>query len=148
MYNITCMKGTIGFYAFDVSPGKQMLPLIVQAARERGFAEPVMPEAQRRGAAMERMEEFRRCVAVILGLSSEETMQEVELAQELVKEGVPVFAVADTFRSLERPKAKAIAPHVTAGFVALPGDRESAEQFGYQRVEYVGPPPQDRKSVV
>lgn len=133
-------KKQLGFYAYDVAPGQQMLPMIAQASRERGY-EPVMPEAQKRGEARKYLERFRECHAVILGLSSEATKEEVEIAEALLHEQVPIVVVADTYRSLERPLARDIAPDVAAAFVALPGDVRSARDFGYANAQYVGSPP-------
>lgn len=153
----------LGFYAYDVGPGKMLTGQkddvakgvlgkgsLAETAAAYGHEVVALPP-QMRDIAMQRIEELRRCHAVLLGLSSHETEQELTAASMLVEAGVPVVIVEDTWGASLRPKAKNFAQNAAMDIVALPAGIDAARTYGYRNPVHVGPPPhwgQDYEAVM
>jgi len=133
----------IGYVGYDVT-FRGLFPLVIKEAEEtRGHEKGVWLPPQIRGVAIDRMSELFDCHAVIMGLSSFQTQEELGLAEGLFLRGIPVVIIEDVPGSSLRPKAKSFAPKAAALIIALESAWIDAHDFGYQpqRIHYLGPPP-------
>ncbi|MEK7077696.1 MAG: hypothetical protein AAB928_01200 [Patescibacteria group bacterium] len=130
----------IGFYCFDNAGGDAM-KLLAEAAFKAGH-EDVLFSKQTRGLALE--EEIAGFDAMVTGLSSFETEQELAFAEICLRHNIPWYVFEDVPGACLRPKAKDLAPRAKLVFLALPSGADDAREFGYPGSVYLGPPPQWR----
>ncbi|MEK7629501.1 MAG: hypothetical protein AAB394_03150 [Patescibacteria group bacterium] len=133
----------IGFFCFDNAGGDAMA-LLAKEAETRGHEVTLFPK-QVRGLAKERGQELIDLDAMVTGLSSFETEQELEFADFCLKFQTPWFVFEDVPGACLRPKAKDYwAYRAKLVFLAHPSGSEAAKEFGYDGTVYLGPPPQWR----
>lgn len=137
----------IGCYGYD-AVFKSLFPPIVVEADRRGHKIIVFPHGVRGVAAMHK-DEMKECDVGLIGLSSYQTQEELELLDALKK----VVIIADVPSSELRPKAQTWVQaqrelpqsqrKLKALLLALEDSREAAIRFGYppEDIYYLGPPP-------
>lgn len=86
------------------------------------------------------MPDHRDIDAILVGLSSFENQQEINLLQHAQSLEIPTFVLEDTHGSCMRPGAKGQVKQTTA-IVASHLEIKLAKQFGYQDAVYLGGPP-------
>jgi len=139
----------VGYYGYD-NVFKSLLPPIIRETEDvRGYVKGVWLPPQIRGVAAERKLEIADCDAVLLGLSSFQTQEELVLVGAAKR----VVVIADAPGSELRPKAQAwvreqaMLPKaqrkLRGVIIALESARQGAIDFGYppEDIYYVGPPP-------
>lgn len=126
----------IGFYAITVGPAA-MLKLIADAAVARGH-EVVIGE-RLKPVPDNQLPEFQQCDVVLIGTSSLGIEEELKLVQTLPPT-TKIVVVEDVPGSSLRPRAKEILDRVSMVIVAMPQWVKTAEEFGYARACYLGPP--------
>ena len=132
----------IGFFCFDNAGGDAMA-LLAKEAETRGHE--VTYSKQVRGLAKERGQELIDLDAMVTGLSSFETEQELEFADFCLKFQTPWFVFEDVPALVSDPRPRIIGligPRLV--FLAHPSGSEAAKEFGYDGTVYLGPPPQWR----
>lgn len=139
----------IGYCGYDAVFRSLFPPIIKEAEEARGNQKGVWLPPQVRGVAAERKDEVRDCDVVLLGLSSFQTQEELELIDACRR----VVIIADCPGSELRPKAQAWvweraalprAERKLKGLLlALESSREKAIEFGYpsEDTHFVGVPP-------
>ncbi len=124
----------MGFYAHDLSPAHQLKELSELAVN------PLLIPGQEIDIAKKYTEELRHCAAIVLGLSSHRTDQEIAVWEFANENNIPVVILDDSFGSSLRPAAQNIAKTARLNFVAHQAGLEPASTFGYVNPQYVGPP--------
>lgn len=130
----------LGFFAFNTGPGKMMARL-AEAAKAKKVETVLVPPLGNE-VVQRKIEELRRCQAVLLGVSSEYD-EETAVARELGRE-VPMFVVEDYPRNslAETAPLRGAAPIVRGIFTARPGYEAELAAYGYHPdgIVHVGPP--------
>ena len=128
----------LGFYAYDVGPASNLAALAKVFAGEAVIAPPQQP-----GAALALLPRFNECDALVVGLASFQTEQELDLIERLRPE-VPVFVYEDVPGTCSRPKVRdrGLFGRFAAVLSALPGVywRDETLKLGYRHAVYLGPP--------
>lgn len=139
----------VGYYGYDNAFRSLFPPIIKEVEEVRTHEKGVWLSPQIRGIAVERKEEMRDCDCLLLGLSSYQTQEEMELIDACQR----VVIIADTPGSELRPKARewvqmqtALPEHerkLKALLLALESSRQAAIDFGYpaDSIHHVGVPP-------
>lgn len=139
----------VGYYGYD-NAFRNLFPLIIKEAEDmRGNEKGIWLPPQVRGIAVDRKDEMRDCDVVLLGLSSFQTQEELELIEACRR----VVIIADVPGSELRPKAREWvqaqqslpkAERKLKGLLlALESSRSMAIDFGYppEDIYFVGVPP-------
>lgn len=139
----------VGYYGYDNVFRSLFPPIIKEAEEVRGHEKGVWLPPQVRGVAAERKREVFSCDVLLLGLSSFQTQEELELVDMAKK----VVVIADVPGSELRPKAQMWVQEQAAFLrtqrtlrgliIALKSSRQRAFGFGYrpEDIHYLGPPP-------
>lgn len=138
-----------GYYGYDNVFRNLFPPIIKEAEDMRGHEQGVWLPPQVRGVAADRKDEIRDCDVMLLGLSSFQTQEELELIEACRR----VVIIADCPGSELRPKARewvraqAALPkerrNLKGLLLALASSRSAAIDFGYpaEGLHFVGVPP-------
>ncbi|MBI4118964.1 MAG: hypothetical protein HY452_01750 [Parcubacteria group bacterium] len=129
-----------GFFCFDNAGGDAM-SILADAAYRAGHEAMLFPK-QTRGLAQRSESDLAGLDAMVTGLSSFETDQELAFAEICVGRGIPWYVFEDVPGACLRPKAKEWANRAKLVFLALPSGADAAREFGYPGSVYLGPPPQ------
>ncbi|MBI2052181.1 MAG: hypothetical protein HYT38_00685, partial [Candidatus Sungbacteria bacterium] len=130
----------LGFYCFDNAGGDAM-KILAEAAIAANHDVILFPK-QTRGLAQE--SEVAGLDAMVTGLSSFETDQELAFAELCIAHRIPWYVFEDVPGACLRSKAKEWASRAKLVFLALPSGADAAREFGYPGSVYLGPPPQWR----
>jgi hypothetical protein len=134
----------IGFYCYDNAAGDAMA-ILAKAAEELGHRVVLFPK-QVRGYAAAHADEMADCDVVVMGLSSFQAQEELNLIRRL--DGVKWVVFEDVPGVCMRPLVKEMDLVWRADLVLLasPTVADLAKMFGYKcNLVYLGPPPQWRK---
>ncbi len=138
----------LGCYGYDAVFGN-LFPPIAAEAEKRGYEKPIVLPYGVRGIAAERKDEMRGCDVGLVGLSSYQTQEELELLDALKW----VVIIADVPTSELRPKAQQWVQaqrdlprsqrKLKGLLLALEASRDGAIRFGYpaEDIYHLGPPP-------
>ena len=129
----------MGFYSYTVGPAG-MLKAVLSSAEKAGH-QTLQFEENKPGIVAARKDEMSDLGVALLGLDSDRVEEGLELIDYLFSRNIPIVVMEDTPGSVLRPKAKEYTPKVAACLVAMQNGIDGAKSFGYERVEYFGPPP-------
>ncbi len=131
-----------GFFCFDVAGGTAM-EILAKEAEARSHEVILFPK-QEVGLAQKRGGEVVGMDAMLTGLSSFQTEEELAFAEVCDRFGVPWYIFEDVPGASLRPKARSYAGQAKLVFLAHLCTKEAARDFGYNSLVYLGPPPQWR----
>lgn len=132
----------LGFFCFDNAGGDAM-KILAEAAGKAGHNFVLFPK-QVCDLAQSSADDIAELDAMVTGLSSFETEQELAFADICIRRGIPWFIFEDVPGACLRPKAKERAYYAKLVFLANPSGTQAAQDFGYAGSVYLGPPPQWR----
>ncbi|GEM_PF-2393578 len=128
----------VGVYAFDFGPAENLAALAKTSGGQIVIAPPQKP-----GAALAMLSEFNTCKAVIVGLSSFQTGQELGFVERLNPE-IPVFVYEDMPGTDSRPmvRERNMFDRFDSVLLAMPDAYWKTEtlKLGYRHAVHLGPP--------